>query len=371
MLTACSSSSDDAASVNPHGGHASTSPAPDVPLRAGERFVDLSMPEPYKPSAPNGGTDEYRCILLDPKLTEPGFLTGSLFEPQNAPILHHALINIVKPEDAAVARAKDDATPGQGWTCFGSDDLGPDRQTSWVGTWTPNGPETILKQEDTGFPVAPGNLVLLQIHYNLLATGGRSGEADQSGIRLRLTKGTANTIPLETVVVEAPIELPCTAEESGPLCDRTAALADVGERFGAEVAETEDRLLQQCGNGEPVPGNTQTCDYPVPQPMRIYAGLAHMHLLGRSMKVEVNPGTPDAHTLVDVPKFNFDDQKYEELATPFDLEIGDTIRVTCTHDAGLRKLLPQLKDSPPRYVVYGDGTSDEMCTGIMIATAAV
>jgi hypothetical protein len=49
------------------------------------------------------------------------------------------------------------------------------------------------------------------------------------------------------------------------------------------------------------------------------------HLLGRSMKVEVNPGTADAHTILDVP-------------------------------SEIRRV--------------GDGTSDEMCTGILIATPA-
>ena len=40
------------------------------------------------------------------------------------------------------------------------------------------------------------------------------------------------------------------------------------------------------------------------------------------------------------------------------------LRVTCTHDATLRpQLLPEL---PPRYVVWGDGTTDEMCLGIVI-----
>ena len=35
------------------------------------------MPEPYTPSAPTGvGTDDYRCFLLDPELTEDAFLTG-------------------------------------------------------------------------------------------------------------------------------------------------------------------------------------------------------------------------------------------------------------------------------------------------------
>jgi hypothetical protein len=88
------------------------------------------------------------------------------------------------------------------------------------------------------------------------------------------------------------------------------------------------------------------------------------------MKVEVNPGPTDAHTILDVPSFNFDDQKYEQLGTPFVLKAGDNLRVTCTHDAGLRKLLPQLKKLPLRYVVWGDGTSDEMCTGILVATPA-
>ena len=44
------------------------------------------------------------------------------------------------------------------------------------------------------------------------------------------------------------------------------------------------------------------------------------------------------------------------------------MRVTCTHDATLRQKLPQLSQLPPRYVVWGDGTSDEMCLGLLTAT---
>ena len=47
---------------------------------------------------------------------------------------------------------------------------------------------------------------------------------------------------------------------------------------------------------------------------------------------------------------------------------GDTLRVTWTHDAALRSMLPELKPLQPRYVMWGDGTSDEMCLAIM-ATA--
>ncbi len=343
---------------------------PTAPLREGERFVDLSMSNPYQPSAPNGGTDEYRCLLLDPKITEPGFLTGTRFQPQNAPIVHHALVFVVPPEIAEEAKAKDAGSPGDGWTCFGDSGLrGGAKPPVWVDTWTPNGTETLL-QQDVGFPVTPGSLVVLQIHYNLLATDGKSGETDKSSVRLRMKAGTAATKPLDTAPLDVPIELPCAEGESGPLCDRATAVADVAKRFGEDVGGTEARLVERCGGGVPKPGNTQTCDVEAPQALTIYAALGHMHLLGRSIKVELNPGTPTAQTLLDVPVFDFDAQKMRPTPAPVDVKAGDRIRVTCTHDASLRKQLPQLKTLPPRYVVWGDGTSDEMCIGLLLYSPA-
>ncbi|MCW2890063.1 MAG: monooxygenase [Streptosporangiaceae bacterium] len=350
-----------------HTGHTTSSMAPALPLRAGERFVNLTTPQPYTPSAPHGGTDEYRCLLVDPHLTKPAFLTGTQFQPQNAPIVHHAIVFAIPPEEAAAARAQDAATPGQGWTCFGNNPVEGQQRSAWVDTWTPGAKETLL-QENVGFPLKPGSLLILQVHYNLLATDGRAGASDQSSVRLRLTDGTAAIKPLDTLPLQAPIELPCASGESGPLCNRATAVADVTHRFGAEVGGSEARLLKECSNGTPVPGNTQHCDIPVPQPMTVYAALGHMHLLGRSIKVEVNPGTAKARTLLDVPSFNFDNQKLEPLPTPVDLTPKDTVRVTCTHDAALRRQLPQLSKLPPRYVVWGDGTSDEMCLGLLIAS---
>jgi hypothetical protein len=102
----------------------------------------------------------------------------------------------------------------------------------------------------------------------------------------------------------------------------------------------------------------------------IYAMAGHMHLLGRSIKVELNPGTPRARTLLDIPVYNFDDQAIRPLAEPATFARGDVLRVTCTHDAALRRQLPQLKPLPPRYVVWGDGTSDEMCLGLAIGSQA-
>ena len=185
---------------------------------------------------------------------------------------------------------------------------------------------------------------------------------------MRLTDGTAATKPLQTLQLSAPIELPCADGESGPLCDRTAAIADVTQRFGAEVGDVGGEAGEPCNNGTPVPGNTQHCDISVPVPITMYAAFGHMHLLGRSIMVELNPGTPRARTLLDVPAFDFDDQRLQVLPTPVDAQPGDTVRITCTHDATLRAQLPQLSGLPPRYVVWGDGSSDEMCLGLLTAT---
>ena len=295
--------------------------APPQPLRAGERFVNLTMPEPYTPSAPQGGTDEYRCVILDPTLTNPAFLSGSQFQPQNTPMVHHAIVFAVPPENAAAAHAKDDATPGQGWTCFGDDGVEGEQPSSWVDTWAPGATETLF-QQDVGFQLQPGSLLILQIHYNLLATG--AGTTDQSSVRLRLTDGTRATKPLVTVPLSAPTELPCAAGESGPLCDRDAAIADITQRFGGEVGGAEDELISACSNGAPVPGNTQHCDVLVPEPLTVYAAFGHMHLLGRSIKVELNPDTAKAQTLLDVPNFDFDHQRLQPMPTPVDINPGDT-----------------------------------------------
>jgi hypothetical protein len=346
-----------------HANHATGAIPAAAPLRPGERFVTMTMPQPFKPAAPRGGTDEYRCFLVDPKLTSTAYLTGSQFLPQNTAIVHHAIFFRVEPSQAAKARAVDAADPGEGWTCFGDAGIGGD--AGWVAHWAPGANETLLSP-GVGYPMPSGSLLVMQVHYNLLASGGQPAGTDQSSIRLRLSDASRKLAPLQTVELPAPVELPCGAGESGPLCDRDAAIADVTHRFGDDVGSTENGLVQMCDQGKPAPAPSQHCDRPVRGSGTIYAVAGHMHLLGRSIKVELNPGAPGAKTLLDIPLYNFDDQAIHPLATPLAVKPGDTLRVTCTWNVGLRKLMPQLSKLPPRYVVWGDGTSDEMCLGLVI-----
>ena len=357
-----------------HSGHGTQhSQPPTLPLRPGERFQQLTMARPYRPAPPNGGTDDYRCFLVDPKVTKRAFLTGSQFQPRNAKIVHHAIFFRVDPGDVAEARRIDAAAPGDGWTCFGGTGIGGTDQrerldggTAWVAAWAPGGTERLLASR-TGYLMEPGSQLVMQVHYSLLATEGKPAGTDQSSIRLRLMDGKAGLAPLRTTLLPAPVELPCAAGESGNLCDRETAVLDVMRRFGDQAGASVAGLNYLCNNGRPpVAGPTQHCERTISEAGTVYAVAGHMHLLGRAIKVELNPGTPRARTLLDVPAYNFDDQGARAMAKPVAVRPGDRYRVTCTHDAKLRKQLPALRTLQPRYVVWGDGTSDEMCLGIVV-----
>ncbi|KRE41887.1 monooxygenase [Knoellia sp. Soil729] len=357
-----------AASPSATAGKSKPAPA-DEPLRAGERFQELTMPAKYTPKAPFGsGTDDYRCFLVDPKFAQDMIVSGVQFQPQNPAVVHHVILYKVDPANVGAAQAKDAAEPGEGWTCFGGSGInaGPGAQLNndeWVSAWAPGGGERVLG-DDIGIPLPKGSQVVMQVHYNLLAGGG----ADQSSARLRLSPASAGKkTPLETMLLPAPVELPCRKGTPGELCARTPAVADIRQRFGEQVA-TADLLHLLCGGLEP--GPTQSCTRPVREPGLIRAVAGHMHLLGKSITVDVNKGTPQAKRVLDIPVWNFDDQGAVPLKKPVAVQKGDKVTVTCTHDQALRDVLPAYKGIPERYVAWGEGTTDEMCLGIVLFTRA-
>jgi hypothetical protein len=93
-----------------------------------------------------------------------------------------------------------------------------------------------------------------------------------------------------------------------------------------------------------------------------------MHLLGRQIRIEVNRGRPGHRVLLDVPVWDFDDQGSRPVKGGASLQPGDTITVTCRHSQVLRDQLPAFAGQPDKYVVWGEGTTDEMCLGILLYT---
>ena len=92
-----------------------------------------------------------------------------------------------------------------------------------------------------------------------------------------------------------------------------------------------------------------------------------MHLLGRSIKVELNPGTAErADPARHAGRTTSTTRRARPLAKPVDGQAG---RHAAGHLHPRRHAAPQLPAAaascPPRYVVWGEGTSDEMCLGIL------
>jgi hypothetical protein len=319
----------------------------------------------YKPSAPAGGTDDYHCTLVNPHVTKNSFIVKAHFYPNSIEV-HHAILFLIPPNLAAQA-VKDDKG-GKGWTCFGESALpGTDagRQisnTPWLTAWAPGHGEDV-EPAGTGVSLPAGSLVVEQIHYNLLR-GDKPVRA-----RLQLTTVPASTPlqPLQLDLRPAPPDVPCPADVTGPLCSRAASLADLGKRFGPSAITFDNLIEQACGRNpvDPPSGDTTSCTWPIAANETIVRLGAHMHLTGRSLRIILDPGTPKQQVLLNVTNFNFDYQKSYTLAHPVMTHPGDTLEVSCTYDPTLRQELPQLRKLPARYVVWGDGSSDEMCLGLV------
>jgi hypothetical protein len=341
----------------------------------GPGFVTVGLPAAYTPTSAGSATDDYRCFVLATNLPDDRFITGVRFVPGNAALVHHAILYRVSPGQEEAAAKRDAEDPGEGWSCFGgpnlpatadSDALSSLSGTPWLAAWAPGGREARYP-EGTGVFVEAGSSVILQVHYNLLAGSGD----DATSVELNTVGAEENLRRLETMLLPAPVELPCRPEESGPLCDRDAAVADTIERFGGEAMRTIWGLQFMCGGDltDPQAGATTSCTHRVRAPMTIYAAAGHMHLLGRSISIVANEGTRGEELLLDIESWDFDNQGARPLTPSVDLDMGDTLTVRCTHDTGLRDLLPALADTEPRYITWGDGTTDEMCLGILTVSA--
>jgi hypothetical protein len=335
------------------------------PLRPGETRLSLRIPQSYTPSAPHGvGNDDYRCFLLDPHLTHDTFLTGTFVKPDNRNVVHHVILYRADPDQVAAARQLDAKDPGEGWTCFGDSGLPNSSDLDdapWLGAWAPGATESV-DAPGFGTPLAAGSQIIMQVHYNLLGGPG----PDRSATLLRLAPGSAHLTPLSTMLMPAPVELPCRpGHTDSPLCDRDAAVADVIKRFGP-VGNTNNLLDLFCDQ-KPAPSQVTSCTRTISQPTTIRGVAGHMHLLGRSITIEVNPGTPRARTVLDIPVWDFDNQGSKPIK-PVALKVGDTVKVTCKHVQWLRDKLPAFQGQPDRYVVWGEGTQDEMCLGILTVT---
>jgi mono/diheme cytochrome c family protein len=350
-------------------------PARTTPARPGESVLDLRMPAAYRPSAPKGTNDDYRCFLLDPRTDGDMSVTSARIEPGARKVVHHVILFRVARAQVTEAKRLDAEDRGQGWNCFGGTGLplGTSggavqdalNDANWVAAWAPGWGGNRLPA-GTGVPLPAGSQIVMQVHYNLL--NGRA--PDRSRAVLTAAPASAGLTPLRTMLLPGPVELACMPGERGRLCSRNEALFELVRKYGPEAGFTPAGLLLLCRGtaANPRASAVSTCDRRISQPTTIHVAAGHMHLLGAAIRLELNPGTPRSRVLLDIPSWDFHWQNAYQLARPIEAKPGDVVRVTCRHDVHKRMHGGHGIPKTPRYVLWGEGTTDEMCLGILQVT---
>ena len=324
---------------------------PVVGLDDPDRLVTAA--EPYVGST--AVTDDYRCLIFDPELPDGGWITAYEFLPDADAVVHHAIGYLLPASARADADALDGADGKPGWQCYGSSGLGHD--DIFLG-WAPGQLPSELPA-GTGLWVEPGAFIVVQIHYHYET----EAPPDRSALALEIDDDR----DLDPVVVSeyvAPAEIPCSSTESGPLCDRDAALAAAIERYGREGVLADD-LLRLCGQtvddfADMTDGTASaSCDIPVAfvgGTGEIISVLGHEHEIGSWFRMTLNPGRDDEKVLLDIPDWDFDWQYNYAPVEQIVIDADDTIRIECGWDRARRD-----PDLEPAYVLWADGTDDEMC----------
>lgn len=325
--------------------------------------ITIEQPKAYTPKAPPGATDDYHCTLINPHITTNSFIIASQFFPGSKED-HHAILFEVPPNLAAAAEAAN--VNSNGWSCFGetpipNTGLGQISNTPWLAAWAPGHGQDVLPK-GTGIPLPAGSLVVMQVHYNLLV----GDKPVKNSLELKTVPATTPLVPLHLDLMPAPPDIPCPADTSGPLCSRAASLANLGQRFGQAAVGFVNAIEWICGRNanDPPAGDSTSCSWPAPATGYILRVGGHMHLLGVSFTMVLNPGMPNQQTVLDVAHYNFDFQRGYNI-TPIKVTAGEKVQVNCTYNPTLGQELPLLRRVPPHFVTWGDGSSDEMCLGLM------
>jgi Copper type II ascorbate-dependent monooxygenase, C-terminal domain len=356
-----------------------TTPSTGAGLRGPGRTITLAPRKAYRPHATSGALDDYHCFLLDPKLASDAFVTGALIRPGRTGIVHHVILFEAVGAQGAAAQRLDAASGGKGWSCFGGPGVPPDLsgpdamlrlgQPPWISAWVP-GHVTNSLPAGTGIRLHRGAKIVMQVHYNLIEAAG----PDRSRVVLRVRPAKTKLTPLQTMLAPAPVELACPRATTGALCDRTRALVDSATKYGLEAASIPNVLLRLCGKtaadyprdvgaGKRI---TTSCRIRVGEPLTIYGVAGHMHLRGRDLRVVLERPAAPARTLLHIPAWDFHWQDAYYLKRPVTIPAGGAVRVQCSFDNS-RGAQPVVRGRqvPPRYVVWGEGTTDEMCLGLL------
>ncbi len=295
-------------------GDAKDMPAPRIftdEWTRGTPDVILKPSESYTVSA--AGEDEYRCFVLPTDFTEDKFIAGFEVMPGNKKVVHHVLLFI---DTSGMAEKLDAADPGPGYaTTAGFPGFVP---SGGLGGWAPG---------NTGRPMPEGTArllpksarIVMQVHYH---KSGKT-EQDQTRVGFYYAKGEVKRGIFDLMV------LPLRARFGG----LNIPPGDLSYECKASLTLADDYFF--------------------------YSTTPHMHLIGRDMKVVATLPDGTKKPLIFVSDWDFNWQESYRYKEPIALPKGTKLDMSAHFDNSASN--PNNPNDPPKKIVWGEQTKDEMC----------
>lgn len=292
-----------AAEGAPQGNPAETPRAPQFatgwPL--GPPGLETEMRAPFQ--VPADGPDLYQCFVIPIESKSERYVKAIDIRPGNPHVVHHALLF---QDITREARRRD---TGNGYPCFGTPGFLPARG---LGGWTP-GKQPVPEPPGMAETLYPRADLVLQVHYH--PTG--KPETDRTRIALYFT-------------------------------------ADKPRLHLTDVGLESNRIDIPPGNA-----NYQVTDhFTFPVAVDVIGIIPHAHYVCKDMRgVAILPdGT--RRTLIHIPKWDFNWQDQYRYPTAIRLPAETRVEMVFTYDNSAAN--PLNPNHPPKRVVYGPATTDEM-----------
>ena len=316
--------------------------------RAGRDAAPPAAAAPYTPRSASGATDDYRCFMLDPKLAEDAFATSIRIEPDADP--PRAPRDPVPRCRRERRRGRTHSTaprPGRAGAASAAPASAPPVErparsrsldnAPWIAAWAPGWGGDRLP-EGVGVALPAGSRVVMQVHYNLL-----------NGRRPDRSRAVLTTVPASAGLTAA----------------RDDAAAGAG---GAAVREGRDGPAVRPHRGALRPGAQIRPGRRASSPSACFSSAARTRQIHPQARVtfcdpaaSTGPTTIHAGRRPHAPPRPLDPSRaqprhaarqgaarHPALELPLagvvrsrdsrsQAQAGDVLRVTCRHDATLRK----------------------------------
>ena len=264
---------------------------------------------------PAGGLDTYRCFTIPTRLLQDRFLVKLDFQPGARSIIHHILL--MEDPLGASTQFRNPNDPQPGYPCWGGSGI---PTIDMLGVWSSGfRPEQL--PAGYGLRIEASSRIIMQVHYH---------------------NPTGRTVP-----------------------DRSrAGLYFARDRVDKEIAYFPlVNPLLRIPPGDPRYTVRATAVIPPGVRLRIVSIFPHMHLLGREIRVEAVFPDSTRRTLLYIDDWDLDWQDIYYLRDPVPIPPLTRLELTSVYDNSDSN--PRNPYNPPRAVVWGEQTTDEMCLAFL------